>query len=56
MCVGGGGGVVGRVYVYVVKFMGGGGWDYVHVYKFEQGGGVVRGILSYTEPLHSQTF
>ena len=34
--------------------------DYVLVYKCECGGGgggvVVRGILSYTEPLRSQTF
>ena len=35
----------------------GGRGDYVHVYKFEQGGEVVvRGILSYIEPLRSQTF
>ena len=49
----GGGGSSGRVYVHVVKFIGGGGgimsmlqnsWgDYVHVYKFEQGGGCPGG-------------
>ena len=53
-------------YVHVVKIMGG---DYVHVAKFvggimstytnfsRRGGGMLsRGILSYTEPLRSQTF
>ena len=51
MCLGVGGGISsGRVYVHVVKFIGGGErgvyvhvakfmGDYVHVYKFEQGGG-----------------
>ena len=33
-CVGGGGGSSGRVYVHVVKFIGG---DYVHVAKFMGG-------------------
>ena len=49
MCVGGGG-ASGRVYVHVVKFIGGimsmlqNSWgDYVHVYRFEQGGGGIRG-------------
>ena len=53
-------------YVHVVKFMGGEG--YVHVAKLmgggtmstytncSRGGGLSGGILSYTEPLRSQTF
>ena len=56
MCVGGGGGggSSGRVYVYVVKFMGGG---IMSTYtNLSRGGGVVWGKLSYTEPLRSQTF
>ena len=41
--------------VHVAKFIR--GLYYVHVYKFEQGGGLYGGILvSYTEPLRSQTF
>ena len=47
LCVRSGGGISsGRVYVHVVKFIGGMmstlqiSWgDYVHVYKFEHGGG-----------------
>ena len=69
LCVRMGGISSGRVYVHVVKFIGGlspcckihGGGimsTYTNLSRGGGGGGgvVVRGILSYTEPLRSQTF